>query len=106
MATTVYRSQLRAGWIVECDIKAPFRIDRAKLATVHGHCRERLVEIEPAPIALSADCIGREGDIPLVVDEIQRSSPADEILLGLSNDSWLVVPLSLIRALADLPSMD
>ena len=106
MATTVYRSRLRTGWIVQCDASPPFRIDYANLATVHGHCRDRLGTIAPALIALSPEWVAREGEIPLVIDDIRRSSPVDEVLLGLSNDSWTTVPLSLIQALIDLSLSD
>ena len=106
MATTVYPSRLRPGWIVQYDASPPFRIDRANLAKVHGHCQDHLVTNAPVLIALSLEWVAREGEIPLVLDDIRRRSPADEVLLGLSNDSWMPVPLSLIHALADLPLSD
>ena len=106
MTTMVYRSHLRAGWIVQTGIAEPFRIDAAALATVCRHCRERLAAVQRESIVVSAETFAGEGDIPLVIADIPSGSQADEILVGLTDDSWVVVPLAVIRALVEVAPTD
>jgi hypothetical protein len=106
MTTTVYRSHLRAGWIVQSDLSKPFRIDQGALATLCRHCQGRLAAISPESIVVSAECLAQEGDIPLVIADLTSGPQADAVFVGLSNDSWMVVRLAVIRALADVAPDD
>lgn len=106
MTTTVYRSLLRTGWIVQSDAMASFRIDQAELTAVVGHLGDRLATIAPTPIVVSDWSLEREGDIPLVIDDLVSDRQHDQIFLGLTDESWLAVPFALIRALADCSPAD